>query len=623
MKEYRFQTPDGKLLEVTLNEEQTAIVTQAESDYIVARDYILSECYYIWRHAYKTYHLSTKDRESRLAKQPWRSNIPFGYIRSFIDVFTSTLSERPLIYTATALDEKGLDNKQDIIDFLSTISDMNGFNRESKKILAEWLKTGTFAVRVNYRPPVTPVSYTYLYNNLPIEDTYTPDIGDIPYAEHVDVFKLFPDPGTGNLSFVTERDVVTIDAALRMFSGLINHKSNTSPLNTPDLVKNITLNLNGADLDDYGSVRNEVHAEVNSKMRAEDVTALNTPSTARSTTSTSSATADRDSRLNANRIEYKYYVTNARIILFFNNYPVYIWPNIYGFIPYVIKPTSNADIRIGVEWIPYLLRGVEKGINGYMNFYLDNVNFISQPNYVATKGSVFDETAFNALQPGEVVYVDGSPDAIKRLDKWSTNDFNIMDIFGRTAQQLTGASEYNLWVSARERTATGANATSQSSQKRLSPFIESFMVVMSEVAKMQLKMAVKFWIKPKNLIVNEKTNQTIKKFQANKLSGLVNITLEMDSMFAAQNELQNKRLLEVLNMVKGSWLAKEDELMRQIIQNMWLSPTKIVPEAAPEVTSPSEVPPEVPALAEEPTPNNEELPTMLREAVTPQLNLQQ
>lgn len=620
MKEYRFQTPDGKLLQVTLNEEQTAIVTQAESDYIVARDYILSECYYIWRHAYKTYHLSTKDRESRLAKQPWRSNIPFGYIRSFIDVFTSTLSERPLIYTATALDEKGLDNKQDIIDFLSTISDMNGFNRESKKILAEWLKTGTFAVRVNYRPPVTPVSYTYLYNDLPIEDTYTPDIGDIPYAEHVDVFKLFPDPGTGNLSFVTERDVVTIDAALRMFSGLINHKSNTSPLNTPSLVKNITLNLNGADLDDYGSVRNEVHAEVNSKMRAEDVTALNTPSTARSTTSTSSATADRDSRLNANRIEYKYYVTNARIILFFNNYPVYIWPNIYGFIPYVIKPTSNADIRIGVEWIPYLLRGVEKGINGYMNFYLDNVNFISQPNYVATKGSVFDEAAFNNLQPGEVVYIDGSPDAIKRLDKWSTNDFNIMDIFGRTAQQLTGASEYNLWVSARERTATGANATSQSSQKRLSPFIESFMVVMSEVAKMQLKMAVKFWIKPKNLIVNEKTQQIIKKFQANKLSGLVNITLEMDSMFAAQNELQNKRLLEVLNMVKGSGLAKEDELMRQIIQNMGLSPTKIVPEAAPEVTSPSDVPPVAPS--DEMTPNNEELPTMLREAVTPQLNLQ-
>ena len=62
--------------------------------------------------------------------------------------------------------------------------------------------------------------------------------------------------------------------------------------------------------------------------------------------------------------------------------------------------------------------------------------------------------------------------------------------------------------------------------------------------------------------------------------------------------------------------------MRQIIQNMGLSPTKIVPEAAPEITEQSDVSSEVPALAPEPTPNNEELPTMLREAVTPQLNLQ-
>lgn len=145
---------------------------------------------------------------------------------------------------------------------------------------------------------------------------------------------------------------------------------------------------------------------------------------------------------------------------------------------------------------------------------------------------------------------------------------------------------------------------------------------MSEVAKMQLKMAVKFWIKPKNLIINEKTAQTIKKFQANKLNGLVNITLEMDSMFAAQNELQNKRLLELLNMVKGSGLAKEDELMRQIIQNMGLSPTKIVPEAAPEISSTDTTSPISDAVSEEPTPNNAELPAELRAAITPQLNLQ-
>lgn len=63
-------------------------------------------------------------------------------------------------------------------------------------------------------------------------------------------------------------------------------------------------------------------------------------------TSTTSTTADEDFRTTQNRVEYKYYVTKTRIVLFLNNYPVYIGKNIYGFIPYVIKPTSNADIRL-------------------------------------------------------------------------------------------------------------------------------------------------------------------------------------------------------------------------------------------------------------------------------------
>ncbi len=248
----------------------------------------------------------------------------------------------------------------------------------------------------------------YLYNNKPIEDTYTPDIGDVPYVEHVDVFKIFPDQGTGNLSYVTERDVVPIDTALQMFSGLINHKSNTSPLKDPDFVKNLVLNDNGANKTDYGSVRNEVHSEINQQLRDKDTTYLTEHSTT-STTSTTHNRVDKDIRTTQNRVEYKYYVTKTRIVLFINNYPVYIGANIYGFIPYIIKPTSNADIRLGVEGIPFLLRGVELGINGYMNAYLDNVNMVNQPNYAARKGAVIDEMAFRNMKPGEIIYTEGNP----------------------------------------------------------------------------------------------------------------------------------------------------------------------------------------------------------------------
>ncbi len=84
---------------------------------------------------------------------------------------------------------------------------------------------------------------------------------------------------------------------------------------------------------------------------------------------------------------------------------------------------------------------------------------------------------------------------------------------------MTGASEYNLGISARERTATGANATAQASQKRLTPFIESFMVVMSESGKMLTRMATKFWVTPRKLIVSTENNkEIIKKFQSKKLA---------------------------------------------------------------------------------------------------------
>ncbi len=55
---------------------------------------------------------------------------------------------------------------------------------------------------------------------------------------------------------------------------------------------------------------------------------------------------------------------------------------------------------------------------------------------------------------------------------------------------------------------------------------------------------------------------------------------------------------------------------------MGLSPTKIVPEAAPEITSTDTTSPTSDAVSEEPTPNNAELPAELRAAITPQLNLQ-
>lgn len=93
------------------------------------------------------------------------------------------------------------------------------------------------------------------------------------------------------------------------------------------------------------------------------------------------------------------------------------------------------------------------------------------------------------------------------------------------------------------------------------------MLINSDIAKMMIKMVIQFWQKDKKLVINENAQSVIKSFKSNKLSGLMNITMEQDSMFAAQNELQNKRLIEVLNMFRGTGLINEAEMMKQIVQN--------------------------------------------------------
>ena len=74
-----------------------------------------------------------------------------------------------------------------------------------------------------------------------------------------------------------------------------------------------------------------------------------------------------------------------------------------------------------------------------------------------------------------------------------------MEIILKIASQLTGISEYNLGISARERTATGALATTQSSLKRLSPFLVSFTEICSRIAQKWLILMKDYWTDEKYL----------------------------------------------------------------------------------------------------------------------------
>lgn len=104
---------------------------------MTSRKFVITQNYYIWKYAYKSYHLSTLDRKVGANLKKWQSNIHSGFIRSFIDVFTSSLSEKPLTFFGSAYNEEGLQNKDNILHALTAIADKSKFHVEMRSGLEE------------------------------------------------------------------------------------------------------------------------------------------------------------------------------------------------------------------------------------------------------------------------------------------------------------------------------------------------------------------------------------------------------------------------------------------------------------------------------------------------------
>ena len=88
------------------------------------------------------------------------------------------------------------------------------------------------------------------------------------------------------------------------------------------------------------------------------------------------------------------------------------------------------------------------------------------------------------------------------------------------AQQITGISDYGLGQSSGERTASGALAVTQSSNKRMSPYISTFVDAVSVVAMMWLKLIKKYWAEDRFIyVLDEMGNQVFTEMSNKKLLG--------------------------------------------------------------------------------------------------------
>lgn len=263
-REYLYDTISSKQNKIQISDELDSIAKQALADYTTSKQYIMNQCYYLWRYGEKRYRLDTQDRAFNKKLKRWQSNITAGLSRTFIDIFQSSLAENPIAPTGSPIGETPAEIVDNILMALSFVADKSGFQDESKVILKNGLKTGQFAIRVGYRNKGKTQTFVNMVDGVPKELSVTRNSLSIPYAKNVEVWNIFPDPYRGLLRYNTERVVTSYTGMMEDFGHLISSPENKSPFKDPEFLKNLPINKHGnIDFTDHGSIVNEIYQRKN------------------------------------------------------------------------------------------------------------------------------------------------------------------------------------------------------------------------------------------------------------------------------------------------------------------------------------------------------------------------
>lgn len=581
-KVYNYVDIEWKNHQVELTWDLVDYAEQALKDYILSFKYIQSQEYNIWRQALKSYHMSTYDRKTQPWFKKWQHNISIWLIRSFIDVLIATVQEKPLTFIWTPINKQWLENKENILNVLNYISDVTWFHKTIKKALANGLIFGEIALRIGYLKTQKKQDILNIVNDnviKKVEVLSDYEDADFPYADTVPIFNIFPDPYKWKLRNITERWVVWYRQFIEMFWQMIDSEDNDSPFWKESFYKLLPLNENNADFSDYWAIENEIHQKVNEEALEKDKFWIKESSVTKKTLiSPTWMTADQDWEVTKGLIEYLYTSYDGTQVIHANGYPVYIWKNVFWFIPYVIKAANQTESRFW-EWFPYLLKPLEDVWNSFTNAYFDWARKLANPSFIAPKNLLINEHELESGSPGWVIWTEWElqSDSLRRLDKGWLSDFSILDMVYRIAQQITGISDYNLWQWGWERTASGALAVTQSSNKRMSPYISTFVDAISVVATMWLKLVKQHWNEDRFIyVLDESGNQLFTEMSNKKLLGWINISLQAEWLFGSTNELELQKLISTYTVLAPSGFLKSPELAKEIIKKSWFVPSRFI-----------------------------------------------
>ena len=559
-------------IKFTLKDNQQKEIKQAITDYKYSRDYINKHYVWLWKESIKKYELYMWDRLASLEdkKQGWRSNISSWISRASIDILSSTIKDVPLFFKATWINKKWFENKDNITKVLNYIWNYRKFHKVMRTWLFEALKVGNVTFKIWYEQfSSNEKIYTIVDWDTEaekVEETRNEDNIDMPFAEHANIFNLFPDIKDWDMEYITERKILSYDNFIKQYEAILKSTNNESPMYKKNYIKYLLDNKNWASFVENNDVLDKIREKQNTKALTKT---LISKLDDKGNTSTESA-YNKDDKWYIELLVTWY---KRRLVIMTNNYPVYIWVNPYGFIPYVYHSATDSKRRFWV-WIPTLLWQVENSMDSVLNTYIDSVRASISKRYVAVKTSLTNASDLEDPTPWKIIYTEETwwKNVIYPLETWIVTDHWLQNILMTLANTLTWVSDYNKWISVKERTATWASAVADSANNRLNPYIESFFDGLVAVWEQWLHLTKEFWSnKQYILILDEEGTQTEEYIRNTDLIWKTNITLDINGLISKSNRETHKQLVEAYNLFAGSWFIDSTKIAKEILKNAWIN----------------------------------------------------
>lgn len=594
----------------------------ANQKYESSRKYIMTYWYNIWNKNFKDYLLYAWDRAQHIKN--WQSNVVYWLIRSTIDNYISFASEKPLGYKVTATNPQWFKNIKPVQQVLWCVSDKTKFNRDIQEELIEWLIAWNYCFKTVYVNNKQTEKAISLVDDILVEYEFDTWVNNTPKTVWIDIFKVFPDTYAWELRYITERDVVSHEEFIKRFKSMIKSKTNKLKdvpwINLDEMLKFISLKQ-WWNFEDFWRVRSEVFRKINEELWSEDSLP---PLQQSSSTLQTTITPDQDYDLTKWLIEYKCYTDNWRIILTANNLPMYCWNNPLKKINYHYGNAYHTKSRFS-EWIAYLLQQLESLWTSFLNTLVDWVRSVNTPNFTAPQDLFIDPKQVEDWDPWDIWWTDWDRwSEFRRVDKWSISDFWMLWTIDWRWQILSWVSDYNSWVSSKERVATAVASLVESTNRRILGYLKRFAYTISDIWYFQLHLCRRYWTKPQWWYNMDEWEQLEWETPISwkDLAWWFNISLETEWLLSVNKETEINKLISMYKEFAWSWVINSSALISDVFRFWWLDPNRYI--VNPNVIIPADKQANSQELQTElpPQPWTETTPTIeaqqMQQAINPQ-----